>query len=265
MKYIILIFLTAYIFLVFYSKKWNNPFTLTFLFGRKGAGKTTLMAKMMLRDQKKGWTIYTDVKGIKIPGVRVFDLTELNYRSPPPKSSVYLDEVGLTMDNRNYKSFTSGLRDWYALQRHYKCKVTVNSQAFDVDKKVRDRTDSFFYVTKLAGTISIARPIVLKIKPNDMTNPSQDSPICTSYRWGSLLAWKITWLPKYARYFDSFEAPAREDVRWEEVSGISELRRSPSELIAKRRGRFARASHASPGELPSEFGSIGTVDGEQEE
>lgn len=264
MIYFISFFLILYIALSIYSKKWNNPFTLTFLFGRKGAGKTTLMAKLMLRDIKKGWLVYTDVQGIKIPGVRVFNISELNTKSPPPRSAVYLDEVGLTMDNRNYKSFTSGLRDWYALQRHYKCKVIVNSQAFDVDKKVRDRTDSFYYCTKLAGTISIARPIVLKIKPNDMTNPAQDSPICTSYRWGSLLAWKITWLPKYAKWFDSFEAPPREDVSWTEPFGLSELRKSPYSLIAKRRRRFDRPSPARPGEVPPECGSIGTDQGNSE-
>lgn len=242
MKYVLLLLFSAYIFLVIYSKRWNNPFTLTFLFGRKGSGKTTLMAKMMLKDKKRGWTIYTDVQGIKIPGARIFDLSELNTKSPPPKSAVYLDEVGLSMDNRNYKAFSSGLRDWYALQRHYKCKVVVNSQAFDVDKKVRDRTDSFYYVTKIAGTISIARPIVLKIKPNDMSNPSQDSPIVTSYRWGSLLAWKITWLPRYAKWFDSFEAPPREDVAYH---AISELKSKPSELIGNRK-RWFWPSHARP-------------------
>lgn len=264
MKYVIFLLFLSYLILSIFSRRWSNNFTLTFLFGRKGAGKTTLMAKMMIRDIKKGWTVYTDVQGIKIPGVRIFNIKDLDKCSPPPMSSVYLDEVGLSMDNRNYKAFSSGLRDWYALQRHYKCKVVVNSQAFDVDKKVRDRTDSFFYCTKIAGTISIARPIILKVKPNDMSNPAQDSPICTSYKWGSLLAWKITWLPRYAKWFDSFEAPPREDVQWTMAQSMSELRKSPKQLIGNRRRRFLRPSHARPEELSSESASIGTDSGTSE-
>lgn len=233
MLFIFLFFFVLYFGFSIYSKRWNCPFTLTFLFGKKGAGKTTLMCKMMIRDLKRGWTVYTDVNGIKVDGVRIFNLKELDSKSPPPRSAVYLDEVGLTLDNRAYKQFSNGLRDWYALQRHYKCKVVVNSQAFDVDKKVRDRTDSFYYCTKLAGVLSLARPIVLKVKPNDMTNPSCDSPIMSSYRWGSLFAWRWTWLPKYAKYFDSFEAPPRLDVTWKAVEdGISVIK-SRKPIIAK--------------------------------
>lgn len=219
MIYIIIIPIILYFSLSLYSKRWNNPFTLTFIFGRKGSGKSTLMTKMMLRDIRHGWTVYTDMDGIKIPGVRLFKLSELSLSAPPPKSSVYLDEVGLSMDNRNFKNFTEGLRDFYALQRHYKIKVVVNSQAFDVDKKVRDRTDHFLYQTKIAGTIGITRPIVQVLKPNDLSSPNNDSPIIPSYKWGSLLQWHITWIPKYAKYFDSFSIVPRPETKYSVIPG----------------------------------------------
>lgn len=53
------------------SRFFSSPYTLTFIFGKKGAGKTLLMVKMMLRDKRKGWHIYTDIQDVAIPGVRV--------------------------------------------------------------------------------------------------------------------------------------------------------------------------------------------------
>ncbi len=222
-----------FIFLSLYSKKWNNPFTLTFLFGRKGAGKSSYMVKQMIFYQKRGWTIYTDLQGVNIPGVRLFNITDLEFCSPPPKSCVFLDEVGLSMDNRNYKNFSNGLRDWYALQRHYKCRVFVNSQAFDVDKKVRDRVDHFLFLQKFFGCITLVRPIIQTVKPNDMSSEDCDSPIKSGYKWGSLFSWRLLWLPRYAKRFDSFIAPERSDVRWTEIKSISDdIQKKPKRLFA---------------------------------
>lgn len=220
-----------YFILLFYSKRYNNPYTLTFIFGKKGSGKSTLMIKMMLRDLKKGWTVYTDMEGVNISGIRKIDLRDLANSTPEPKSSVYLDEVGLSLDNRSYKTFPAGLRDWFALQRHYKCKVIVNSQVFDVDKKVRDRTDKFLYQCKIAGCIGVTRPIVLKVKPNDMSQPGNDNPIATCYGWGYLSDWRITWIPKYARYFNSFAIPDRPAITFETIpADLRELRSLPSRI-----------------------------------
>lgn len=199
-----------------FLSSFRTNFTLNYLLGRKGAGKTSYMVKLMLLYKKRGWTIYTDLKGVNIPGVRIFDLKSLKDCSPPPRSAVFLDEVGLSMDNRQYASFSTGLRDWYALQRHYKCVVFINSQAFDVDKKVRDRVDNFLFLQKI-GPLSFIRPIIQQVRPNDMSNPQCDNPVSQVYRWGSIFAWKIIYLPKYQKYFDSFIAPPRSDVPFVEI------------------------------------------------
>ena len=228
MIYVIIFIVCIYFSLSLYSKKYNSPYTWTAIFGKKGSGKSTLMIKMMLKDIKKGWTIYTDLQGVNIPGVRVFNLKDLEFCSPPPHSAVYLDEIGLTLDNRNYKNLSEGMRDWLALLRHYKCKVVCNSQSFDYEKKARDRTDLFLYQVKIAGCIGISRPVVLKVKPNDMSNTSSDAPIVAYYKWGSLFAWKITWIPRYAKWFNSFLAPDRKDVSWKEIPGdLQQLKRRP--------------------------------------
>lgn len=228
MIYVLILILWLYFGLSFYSKKFNSPYTLTMIFGKKGSGKTTIMTKMMVKDLKKGWNVYTDIEGINVPGVRFFNLHDLEVCSPPPHSAVYLDEVGLSMDNREYKSFANGLRDYLALQRHYKNKVVLASQAFDVDKKVRDRTDRFLYQTKIAGCIGISRPIIIKMQPNDQPQQGNDNPVAVHYKWGSFSDWRVTWIPRYAKYFNSFEAPYRPDVRFKEIPReIKQLRRKP--------------------------------------
>ena len=51
-------------------------------------------------------------------------------------------------DNRHFKDFKPEVRDWFKLQRHYRVKVYLFSQTFDIDKKLRDLTDDMFLIEK---------------------------------------------------------------------------------------------------------------------
>lgn len=217
MIFVILIIISLFVFVSIYSKKFNSPYTLSFIFGKKGAGKSTYMIVLMIRYLKKGYTIYTDMRDVNIDGVRIFSLRDLSKHTPPPRSAVFLDETGLSMNNRDWKMFSEGLREWYALQRKYQCVVYANSQTWDLEKSVRERCDQFFFVQKMFGFLSLIRPIVLITRPNDMSSPDCDSPVKPTYRWGSLFAWKFIFLPRYAKYFNSFAAPERPEVPYEEV------------------------------------------------
>ena len=134
----------------FYSRRFANPYRLIFIFGKKGAGKSTLMVHEMLKDLKRGWYVYTDMQDCVVPGIRIIKSSaDLAKFVPEQNSAIYLDEVGIAFDNRSYKTFDSGLRDFFKLQRKYKCKVVMNSQSFDVDKKIRDVTDSMILQTAI--------------------------------------------------------------------------------------------------------------------
>ena len=163
MIYVFFLLLGLFSFTLVYSRRYANPYKLVFIFGKKGAGKSTLMVKWMLRDLRHGWTVYTDIQDCIIPGVRIIDGQDLSKFIPEPNSAVYLDEVGISFDNRNYKTFDSGLRDFFKLQRKYKCKVVMNSQSFDVDKKIRDTTDSMILQTSFLNMFTVSRPISRRI------------------------------------------------------------------------------------------------------
>ena len=208
----ILILIFCFILGVFmYNRKYNSPYKLICLFGRKGSGKTTTEARLAMKYVKRGYHIYTDIDGFKLPGSTIFSLAELKVAYPAPKSCVLLDEVGLSMSNRDFKSFDKGLREFFKLQRHAECVVIVNSQGFDMDKSVRILCDEFYFVRRI-GPLTLLQPIIQTQKPNDMQSGTNDSPVVESYKWGSIFSWRFTWIPRYAHMFDSFALPPRERI-----------------------------------------------------
>lgn len=204
-----------------YSRRFSNPNKLIFIFGKKGSGKSTYMVKLMLKHIKNGWTIYTNMFDVNIPGVRLFHLEDLKTRTPDEHSVIFADEGGLLWDNRNYKNFNSGYTEFFKLQRKYKCKVYINSQAFDVDLKIRNLTDSMILQTNIGNVIGIGRPIVRSVT---LTDPSaeHDSRIADSLKFDKIWRWHFTWLPRYFKYFDSFQAPHRDPLDYVEVGVVSD-------------------------------------------
>lgn len=234
-----LICLFVFAFLVWFvvqSKRYNNPYKLYFLFGKKGAGKSLYMVKLMLRYLKHGWTVYTDIDNVNIPGIRVFSALDLKDFAPEPKSVLFIDEAGILFDNRNFKNFDAGLRDFFKLQRKYKCRVYLNSQSFDIDKKIRDVTDCMGLVVSIGNVFSIYRPIQRSIT---LTEPSAEaeSRIADRLKFEHIWHWKFTYLPKYFKYFDSFAAPERPALPFKEVvSDISDITDTSVKRVFRRHG-----------------------------
>ena len=202
-----------------YSRKFANPYKLIFIFGKKGAGKSTLMVRCMLRDLKRGWHVYTDIQDCVIPNVRIIKSFDLSNFAPEANSALYLDEVGIAFDNRSYKTFDSGLRDFFKLQRKYKCKVVMNSQSFDVDKKIRDVTDSMILQTAIGNVLTLSRPIKRTVTLCEATAQA-DSRIADNLKFESIFKWRVYFMPKYFKYFESFKAPERPALPFREIPAL---------------------------------------------
>lgn len=218
MLYICLFLFFCFLYL---NYKYRNPYRCTFIFGKKGAGKSCYMVRQMHRYLRRGWNVYTDMEDIKIPGVRLIHVAELSTFRPEPHSLVCLDEVGITMDNRSFKTFPPGLRDFFKYVRKMQIVVIMNSQAYDVDKKVRDTTDSMLLLQSIGSLFCIARPIQRSVT---LTAPSSDSEsrIADLLRFSWPLRWRIYYMPAYFRYFDSKSMPPRSLAPYQEV--VSEER-----------------------------------------
>lgn len=190
------------------KKKFMSPYTLTYIFGLKGAGKSTFMLKMMLKDIDNGWQVYTNMFDVNLPGVHLFDVQQLTRCAPPPGSAIYIDEAGLVWDNRGFKEFDKGFTEYFKLQRKYKNKVVINSQALDVDKKIRDLVDRMYLMTNIFGCIGVARPLRRTIKVLEAQGNSE-SRLAMNLQFEGITKAKFFWMPSYWRYFDSFQAPER--------------------------------------------------------
>lgn len=211
-KILLCIFIVIMAILVICKRIWYNPYSSTFIFGKKGSGKTCYMVHEMVKYYKKGWTIYTDIP-VNLPGIRIIkDPNELfKYYTPEPHSVIFLDEVGITWHSRNYKTFDARIREWLKLQRHYHVRLYMASQDWDVDKSIRQLNDYMVLQTNIGNVISVSRPIVRKVTLTEATSEGE-SRIADQLMFTPFWNWKIYLMPKYFKYFDSFHAPDRPEM-----------------------------------------------------
>ena len=114
-------------------------------------------------------------------------------------------------DNREYKTFSKELRDFFILHRHLGCDIIYVTQNYEnVDKKIRDLTAELWYMSKsvlpFLNQFTISKRIYRQININEHT-----SELTLGYRFCNLIeAWfttnkEIVWRKKYYKYFDSFD------------------------------------------------------------
>lgn len=198
----------SFLLLLFYAFKYRNPYRLIMVFGKKGSGKTTFITKMARKYIKKGIKVYSTVP---VPGAYLFDVSKIGFADFDEDSVIFIDEVGMIWDNRNFKNFKTEVRDYFKLQRHYRHTVYLFSQTFDVDIKLRNLTDSMYLVKCYFNILSVARRVNRSIT---IVHPSGEgeSRIADDLDFAPLLAFwtfpiRVTWIPAWVRYFDSYDAP----------------------------------------------------------
>ncbi len=199
------------VFLIYHftTRKYLNPYRLVMIFGKKGSGKSTLMVRLAYKYLSRGWNVYCTER---LDGCFFVDYNDIGFCNIPPNSVLLVDEAGMVWDNRAYKKFPAEVRDWFKLQRHYKVKVYLFSQTFDIDKKLRDLTDEMYLCSNLLRVFSWAKRIRRR---TILTKPMGDSParIDEELKFDLLCFWPfgsriLTFIPKYSRFFDSHACPA---------------------------------------------------------
>ncbi len=214
-KFILFIIFIFFILLFIYSSKYNNPYKLVMIYGKKGSGKTTFLTKQSIFFNKKGWHVFSNVE---IFGAYKLDTDWIGRFDFPEKSLLLIDEVGLVWDNRNFKSFPNHVRDFFKLQRHKKVYVIMASQAFDIDKKLRDLTDEMYLLQNVLNIFTIAKKInkfqTISNTDNNNDTDKSDSVSCLveSYKFAPFFDWIYTFNPRYFKFFNSFECDKLPDV-----------------------------------------------------
>lgn len=229
---------------------YRNPYKLYMVFGRKGSGKTTLMTKLALQYQKKGWQVYCNVD---IPGCYLFDTADFGLIHFPEKSLILIDEVNLIWDNRDFKSFPKHVAKYFRLQRHYKNTVYLFSQTFDVDKKIRDLCDHLYLVQNFMNCFSVARRVTKHITIVHADKSAQgESKIVDDYSIDPIFlapfgGVRLTYIPKYAKFFKSFNPPPLQEKELEYIP-------LPEKLRSRRRDRleFVKMLNGKHAALPDQ-------------
>lgn len=195
------------------TQKYVNPYKLIFVFGKKGSGKSTLLTKLAYKYLKKDWKVYTTEKLPRTLNIddpkRIFDM---NF---PEKSCIFIDEVSLIWDNRDFKNMDKRVVEWFRYQRHHKCRVYFFSQTFDIDKKLRDLADDMYLVNKYFRVLVIAKhivrkPVVVHPGPESPARIDDDMVVDGPLLW--LFGGRITaFIPYWSNRFDSHKLPGLVD------------------------------------------------------
>lgn len=209
MQYLLLFaFVLLLIPFAYFTYKYRNPYKLIMVFGKKGSGKTTFLAKKSYQYLKKGRPVYTTEY---IPGTIHFDVDKIGYITFPENAVLMIDEVGMIWDNRNFKTFKPQVRDYFKYQRHEKHTVYLFSQTFDVDVKLRNLTDAMYLCTCHFGWLSIARKIkrsIVLVQPmgdseSRIADNLQFEPwLFSLFGCGTII---FTFIPRWTCLFNSHE------------------------------------------------------------
>lgn len=135
MKIFLIFFIVFFVVLIILNRKLFNPYKLYIIVGNKGTGKSAYMTHLAYKYHKKGYKVYTNYG---IFNQLKNDYYNYNY---PENSILFIDEVGLIHDNRNFKAFPAACTEFYKYQRKNKLIIYLASQTIDIDKKIRDLAD----------------------------------------------------------------------------------------------------------------------------
>lgn len=204
--------------------KYRNPWRLFMIFGKKGSGKSTYLVKIAIKYLRKGYTVYSSMEDLKISGVRLIDPEQLGEFVPVGRSVLLLDEAGTLYDNRDFKKFKRETRDFYKYQRHYKCIVYLASQTWDIDLKLRNLTDVMYLHICIFNVLSIGKRIIRRVTLTESTSEAE-SRIADDLKFAPIWNWSFTFIPRYAKYFDSYNIPDKPEIIFSTLEGFNVLRR----------------------------------------
>lgn len=161
------------------------------VFGLPGSGKSTYLAKLAKKGVKHYDRVYSN---FYIKGCYKLDFDTLGIQEYSD-CLILIDEISLFCDCRNWKNFTSDMVYFWTNHRHYGVDIVYCSQSYaDCDKKIRNLTDSLYYIKSAPFGFSTVREI------NKVFNV--DSDITEGYELSGFPT--LVFRRFYYKMFDSF-------------------------------------------------------------
>ena len=183
-------------------------------FGVPGCGKSTILVREYKKNKRRYDHIYSI--NIQIKGVEMItkeDLEKYKFKN----TLILWDEITMDADNREFKTFSKSLRDFFILHRHFGCDIIYATQNFEnVDKKVRDLTSELWYMSKsvvpLFKHFTSAKRIYRAININEHT-----SELTLGYRFCNFIEglfvsnFRLVFRPRYYSFFDTHDELSLKD------------------------------------------------------
>lgn len=183
-------------------------------FGVPGVGKTTLatrLAQKELKRIKRGKSpykyVYTNFycegcMQIKYSEVEVYKIYD---------ALIIFDELTLDADNRKFKDFTDGHRDFFILHRHIDLDIIYLTQDYSkIDAKIRGLTNELWYMNRTVIPFFCHFTTAKRIYRNIIIN-EYSGELILGYRFCNLAESfftsnrKICYRPRYYKFFNSFD------------------------------------------------------------
>lgn len=176
-------------------------------FGVPGSGKTTLAARIVLKNLRQGITTFSNVpiKGAVVYDSKVIGEVDIS------DCDLIIDEAGIEYNSRAYKAMPKSQIQWFKLHRHYGCRnIYVFSQSYeDMDITLRRLADQIFVVKRtLIPYLFCTRRIAVKVGIDEETHQ------ITDLYYFQFMGYQFYWGFHYWHMFDSWSAPVLPNVDW---------------------------------------------------
>ena len=195
------------------TRKYKSNCLIRLFIGLPGKGKTTLATKICItKGLRKNRKVYSN---FEVFGAYKLDMKEFGRYHIPYGSILLLDEIGLEFNSREFKNFSKDVLKLFKLHRHYGLDIYCFSQAIDTDIAIVRLVDELYIIEKVARVFTIAKKIdrflVLHNSKDENGNGNNENFITEDYKYSLPHNWIITFIPRWVKFFNSFDAPKLQD------------------------------------------------------
>lgn len=191
-----------------------------------GTGKTTTAQYIALKNIKLGIPVYSNrsLAGcykVSIEDLGSFDFCVVEDGIEKRGGVLIIDEAGIDLNNRDWKSLNHKMIEFFKLHRHYKLNIYVLTQGIDIDLTVRRLITCWFKVVRYYIFFGLVKTPYTKLIPvyQTLTIENGDWKIKYEVPKSIFVGQKIN-MKKIWHLFDSFDAPTlpkKEFEKWYEL------------------------------------------------
>lgn len=219
-------------------------------FGKKGSGKTSMLAKLAKIYFRKGYRVFCTEENIAFTHYIPYSVIGQYWFPEDKPCLVLIDEIACLWNSRDFKTTPKAVRDYMRFTRHNKIVLCCFSQQFnDADLQVRNQFD-YLYMACRYGNFTIYKQIdktcCLQTDINGQGQISESYTFVPKFKLG---ARKIIYLPRYRKYFNSYSRLPIPDLPQSYYSDIIETPKTLREIFIERvLSKFKRKEVVDNGE-----------------